>query len=304
MSFVEREISIAVKLASNTQGNQPNKFAESGTDTVTLTGSRTSVRVQNAGAPADNRAQVRIWGMAPSLMNQLTTLGLVFNLVPKNTLTISAGDKGSSLSAIFTGTIYAAYGDYTAQPDVPFIFECLSGVADAVAPAPVTSFNGAADVATIMSGLARQLNLGFENNNVSASLHNAYFSGSLWSQAQTVAEHANINWGVFNGNLLSIWPKGGNRNTPSVPEISVDTGMIGYPAYTQQGIIVQTLFNPQIAFGGLVKVTSDLQPATGQWSVNKLDLSLDSLLPKGDWKSTVFGYNPKYAKAILPPPSS
>lgn len=301
MSFVERLITVSIKLAPNTQTNQPNQFVESGTDTVTLTGSRTSVRVQNSGAPADGRAQVRIWGMTPSLMNQLATLGLVFNLVPKNTLTIAAGDKITGQAIIFSGTIYAAYGDYTAQPDVPFIFECLSGVADAVAPAAVSSFNGSTDVATVMSGLARQMNLGFENNGVSSKLSNPYFGGSSWTQAQKCAEHAGINWGVFNGNMMSIWPKGGNRNTPNIPLIAKSTGMISYPAYTQQGIIVRTLFNPQIAFGALVQVQSDLQPASGKWAVNKLDLSLDSLLPKGDWMSTVFGYNPNYSKAIIPP---
>lgn len=326
MTFSQKLISVAVQLATNTQTNQPNSFSESGTDAVTLSGSRTNVRIMNSGAPADGRATVKIWGMTPSLMNQLSTLGLVFNIVPKNTLTISAGDTASGLSTVFSGTIYAAYGDYSAQPDVPFIFECLSGVAAATAPAAVSSFSGTKNVADIMSGLARQMNLGFENNGVTTQISNPYLSGSFKTQADKIAEHAGISWGIFNGNLLSIWPKGGNRNTPNVPVISTETGMIGYPAFTQQGIIVKTLFNPQISFGGLVMVTSSLlsslasaQSQQGsqsssssssssssttfpsQWAVNKLDLSLDSLLPKGDWMSTVYCYNPGYSKAILPP---
>lgn len=299
--LIERLITVSVKLASNTQTNQPNKFSESGKDTVSMSGSRTSVRVSNSGAPADGRATVRIWGMKPSLMNQLATLGLVVNLVPKNTLTIAAGDSISGMATIFSGTVYAAYGEYSTQPDVPFIFECLSGVGDAVAPAAATSFNGSTDVATVMSGLARQMNVGFENNGVTRQLMNPYLSGSTMVQAQKVAEQAGIEWGIFNGNILSIWPKGGNRKTPNVPLISKATGMISYPAYTQQGIIVRTRFNPQIAFGGLVKVESELKPASGTWAVNKLDLALDSMLERGEWMSTVFGYNPNYAKAILPP---
>jgi|WetSurMetagenome_2_1015567.scaffolds.fasta_scaffold02788_6 hypothetical protein len=316
MSFVQRLISISVQLASNTQTNQPNSFSESGTDTVTLTGSRASVRISNSGAPADGRAQVKIWGMTPSLMNQLATLGLVFNIVPKNTLTISAGDSVSGMSAVFSGTIYAAYGDYSAQPDVPFIFECLSGVANATAPAISSSFAGTTDVATIMSGIARQMNVGFENNNVSVQIANPYLSGSLKTQADKIAEHAGIEYGIFNGNLLAIWPKGGNRKTPNIPVISAETGMVGYPAFTQQGIIVKTIFNTQISFGSLITVQSSLlsgiassQSQQGssvfptQWAVNKLDLSLDSMFPKGDWLSTIFAYNPGYSKAIIPPAS-
>ena len=300
MSFVQRLIEVSVKLAGDPTTNQPATFAESGTDTVTLSGSRTSVRIQNSGAPAGSTARVNVWGMTPSLMNQLATLGLVFNIVPRNTITIAAGDAGSKLATVFSGTITAGYGDYNAAPDVPFIFECNSGLADAVAPASPSSFTGAADVATIMSGFARQMNLGFENNGVTIQLSNPYFSGNVMTQMRACAEHANINAEIINGNVLAIWPKGGSRTGGSMPLVSKDTGMIGYPAYTQQGIIVRTLFNPQIAFGGMIQVQSALQKASGQWAVQKLDLALDSLVPHGQWMSTIYGYNPKYPRPIPP----
>lgn len=313
MPLLQRKLRIAVQLAPNTGTNQPNKFSESGTDTVTIENLRMNVRISNSGAPADGRAQIKIFGMPPSLMNQLSTLGLVFNIVPKNTLTIQAGNDTDGFATVFSGTIYAAYGDYAAQPNVSFQLECLSGVANSVAPAPVSSFTGSTSVETIMSGLARQMNLGFENNGVSIQLSSPYFTGGLWEQARKCAEHAGISWGVVDGNKLAIWPKGGNRNTPNIPTISPATGMVGYPAFTQQGLIVKTIFNPQISFGSLLKIESSLlsgiagaQPTSNfpsQWAVNKLDLALDAQTPKGDWMSIVYCYNPNYAKAILPPPT-
>lgn len=320
MAFVKRIIEIDVALAQNSQTNQPSSFAESGTNQVTLQGSRTSVRIRNSGAPADASATVKVWGMTPSLMNQLSTLGLVFNLVPKNTLTVKAGqivNGQPQLSTVFSGTVWGAYGDYSSQPDVPFIFECLAGAADSVVSVPASSFPGSASVATMMAGFARQMNLGFENNGVNVNLTNAYFSGSARSQAQKCAEHAGIEWGIVNGNMLAIWPRGGNRNTPNIPEISPATGMVSYPAFTQQGIVVKTVFDPLISFGSLIKVRSTLlsgiaaaqssqsasQTFPTQWAVNKLDIDLDSLLPKGQWLSTIYAYNPGYAKAIIPPSS-
>ena len=348
MSFAQRLITVTVQLAPNTGTNQPNTFVESGSDTVTLIGSRTSVRVQNSGAAANNSATIKIWGMTPSLMNQLATLGLVFNLVPKNQLTIQAGTMGPSgipnLATIFTGNVWAAYGDYSAQPDVPFIFECLSYAADSVLNVPPSSFPGSTDVGNIMSGFARQMNVGFENNfpaaggsNANATgitLSNAYFTGAVRIQAQKCATAADIYWGLF-GNVLAIWPKGGNRKpgTQSVPVISPINGMISYPAFTQQGIVVSTLFDPTISFGSLVQVNSSLlsgiaatqaaksqvpQPSApssasqmaaasqtfpSMWAVNKLDLALDSLLPKGQWMSTIWAYNPGYARTIIAPGS-
>jgi hypothetical protein len=323
MALAQRRIEVAIRLAPSSGTNQPGTFAESGTDTVNIKGLRTSVRIANSGAPAGSHATLRIYGMKPSLMNQLTTLGLVFNLVPKNTLTISAGSDPAAMSTVFSGTVYAAYGDYSALPDVPFQFDCLAGVADAVAPAPVSSFTGATSAVNVMQGLARQMGLGFENNGVDVQLSSPYFSGSLMTQAQKCAEHAGIEWGIFNGNTLAIWKRGGNRNTPDVPVISPSHGMIGYPAFTQGGIIVSTVFDPKISFGSLVKVQSSLlediaaaqqKPATlgGQqvaanagifpttWAVNKLDLALDAQVPRGEWRSTVYAYNPNFVTPIPP----
>lgn len=313
-SIPERRVSLTIKLAQDTQTNQPSTFAESGGDTVTIDGLRTSVRIVNSGAPADSRAQVKIFGMTPSLMNQLSTLGLVFNLVPKNTITIQAGDDEIGISPVYSGTIFYAYGMYEQQPNVPFHFECLPIVADAVAPAPVSSFKQATKVADIMSGLARQMSYGFENNGVDGTLPPSYFSGTLPVQIQKVAEAAGIKYGFFNGNKLAIWPKGGNRETPNVPTVSPATGMIGYPCFTQQGIIVRTLFNRDISFGSLIRVESSVLAATAaaqpqanfptQWAVNKLDLALDAFMPGGQWEMTIYAYNPGYAKTIIPPASS
>lgn len=323
MAFTQKLITVSVALATNTQTNQPNTFAESGTNTVNISGSRTSVRIINSGAPVDCRAQVKIYGMTPSLMNQLTTLGIAFNMVSKNIVTISAGDMTTGMSTVFSGTIFNAYEDASAQPDVPFVLECNSILADAVIPAAVSTFTGPTDVATIMSGLARAMGRGFENNGVSVQISNPYLSGSYMTQARKIAEHAGIEWGILPNNVLAIWPKGGNRNTPNVPKVSVATGMVSYPAFTGQGIIVKTLFNPLISFGSLVEIDSSLlsgiaaaqptQPLINtknqqvsstfptQWSINKLDLALDSLFPKGEWLSTIYAFNPGGGKGIIAP---
>lgn len=322
-SFAQKQIKVSIQLSPNAQTNQPRQFVQGGMpvgDSVTLPFLRTSVRVQNAGSPASGTAQVKVWGIEPSLMNQLATLGLVFNLVPKNTLTIQAGDVGGQLATVFTGTVWAAYGDYGAQPKVPFVLECLTAAFDAAASAPPTSFPQPFSVASAMSGFARQMNVGFVNSGgVSVMLPPTYFAGSVKTQAQKCADAANIYWGFPNAGTMEIWPKGGSRNNPSVPTIGPATGMISYPAFTQQGIIVKTLFNPLIAFGGLVKVESSVLSAIAaaqptqqglagpsttfptQWAVNKLDLALDAQVPKGEWASVVYGYNPGYAKTILPP---
>ena len=87
-----------------------------GTNQVVLSGSRASARIQNNGSPSGSNADVAIYGLAPSLVNQITTLGMTFpTTVNRNLLTISAGDAVVGLSPIFTGTIIRSLADYAAH---------------------------------------------------------------------------------------------------------------------------------------------------------------------------------------------
>jgi hypothetical protein len=81
-------------------------------------------------------------------------------------------------------------------------------------------------------------------------------------------------------------------------------GMVGYPSYTQQGIMVKTVFDPRLTMGGQFKLETSLPQTSksGTWNVYKLDLALDEQVPNGEWSATAFGYNPQFP-APLPPQS-
>jgi hypothetical protein len=311
-SFTQKIINITVKLAANPGTNQPNTFANTTSDTVTLSGLRTSVRIQNSGTPGGSLAQIDIWGLTIDLMDQLSTLGMYLNLIPRNSLTITAGDAVSGMGVVFSGLITNAYGDFNASPKVPFHFDCNTGLADAVLPAGPSSFPQSTDVGTIMSGIAKQLGYGFENNGVNITLPPTYLPGSYQTQWQKVKKDANIEAALVVGGsdpsavgglILAIWPKGGSRGGAAFQIAPPPVGsMIGYPSYTQQGIIVKNVFNPQIGFGGQIVVSGSLlKKANGTWIVHKLDHALDSLVDHGLWESTIYGYGANPPIPIVAP---
>ena len=312
--LTRRRVDLNVTLGSGTGSSQPTKFVETGGAGITLSGLRTSVEIANWGLPVGCEAFVRVWGVRQSIMNQLSTLGIVFNLVPNNTLSIAVGDDDSLLggrSTIFNGTIYYAYGEYSNQPDVPFVMLCKLLGSEQVTPAKPKSYTGSTDVATVVKQIAGELGLGFENNGVDAKVARPYLPGSLVKQISAICRAGRALWAVVDGKVV-IWPRGKNReDSGSLPVVSPDNGMIGYPAFTQQGIIVKTVFDPQITVGKLIQVESSILAGIGQaglganfptqWAVNKIDLRLESELPNGDWMMTIYAYNPGYAKTIIPP---
>lgn len=279
MSYAKRRIDIEFRIGTGTNGAGPP-------DIVTVTGHRVSAYIEKSGGWAMGAADLRIWGLDESLMNRLATLGRIVGNQRKNVVRVSAGDEGGAMSLVYEGTIQNAWVDFRGAPDVPFTVSATAGLFEAIAPAPPSSYQGSADVATIMAALARQMGLVFENNGVQERLSNPYFPGTALDQAQACARAAGINM-VIDAGVLAIWPGRGVRGgDPAV--ISPDTGLVGYPTFTSKGITFRTLFDPTIRYGAVVDVRSSLKPASGRWGVYSMFLSLEAEMPNGEWFVDVF----------------
>ena len=74
--------------------------------------------------------------------------------------------------------------------------------------------------------------------------------------------------------------------------ISPDLGLVGYPTFTYQGVIVKALFNSSLKYGSLIEVQSSLKPATGTWVVTNLTYELESETPNGAWFMRIEAYPP------------
>jgi hypothetical protein len=290
VSFTQKLISITLTLANG-------QFGSSGGNSMTLSGLRTSVRIRVPGGQSMGVLEGAIYGMSLSTMNQLSTVGTQLNAQAKNTISVMAGDAETGMALVYSGTLKYAYVDAQSMPQVAFRVSGSAGAYEAVKPVKPTSIQGAGDVAQVMSQLAGQMNLSFENNGVNVKLSNIYLSGSARMQALTLAQHAGIEHLIDKG-TLAIWKPGQGRQSSSLM-ISPQTGMVGYPMFNQANVVVRTLFNPAINYGGLMQIQSDLTPACGTWAINYVDLELDSMVPHGRWFATLSG-TPTTAPQISP----
>lgn len=278
--YVHRRLNVTFTLGTG-------DFGEAGSqNTVTLSGLRISASVSKAGGPTFTSAQLRVFGMSLSHMNQLSTLGKPLNLERKNAVTLQAGVEGGAMSTVFSGNMRDAWADMNASPRVPFLVTAVDGGLEAIKPVVPNSYQGAVDVATVMTDLARLGGYTLENNGVTQIMSNSYLSGTITDQIKAVAEHAGIRHIIENG-TLAIWPKNGSRGG-LIPLINKSSGMVGYPSYTAGGIVVKTLYNPSIQFGGKIKVESIVEPANGQWVVFSVVHDLDSETPNGQWFTTLY----------------
>ncbi len=252
-----------------------------GGNSYTASGLRVSAQIVKAGGLSFGAASLAIYGLPLSVMNQLGTFGNPLTIVGRNTVTVKAGDDPSALTTVFTGTIFNAYMDGQAQPEVPFRVEAQTLAYEAAKPVPVISQPGAVSVASTMGQIAASMSLQFENNGVDSTITNPYLSGTATQQMHKLVKAAGIEHIVDNG-TLAIWKPGSSRQGAATT-ISPSTGLVGYPRFNSQGIDLTTLWQPTIAYGQNITVQSSITPACGTWTIYRLAYDLESQTPNGKW---------------------
>jgi len=266
---------------------------EGGGNTKIIEGLATTVQVTKAGLPEKNSAEVRIQGLKLSDMEQLTFLSFLPGEYRKNHILIEAGDKGGELSVVFKGDITAASADFSTAPDVTMKFNALTaGWSVLIADSP-TSVQGEATAESLIKQFAEQAGFNFVNNGVTESVKNATFNGSPVQKAQQVADEVGCEL-LMDDETWTIQPWDKPRGDAVL--LKAESGMIGYPSFTQDGISVECFYNPRLQLGGQIKIESIVPRASGYWKITKLSHDL-AAYTQGRWVSRIDGmYLPENAE--------
>lgn len=276
MAFSKRIITVRFTLGEG-------QFGKSGANTVEVSGLRISAQIAKSGGISQSDASVRIYGLPLDIMNKLTVQNkLAYQEQRFNQITILAGDEDKGVSVCFTGTISEAWVDPNDMPDVCFLVTAQTGLLQSAQVIPATSYKGQVDVVTLLSGIASQMGLDLANNGVKSKMVNPYYSGSALDQLKAVCRDARINCDMDDA-TVTIWPGDGARDT-LYQVISPNTGMVGYPMFTQNSVAVQMLFDPTMVFGQTVQIESALTPACGGWQIAAVTHNIESEMPGGgEW---------------------
>jgi hypothetical protein len=298
MTFSVKQLQASITI--NPSSTTPT-FNGSSANTITFGGPgdnavRMSVKIHNAEG-VDGSADISVYGLPLSVMQQLSTYGTQINLLPKNQITVFAGDDSAPLVQAFSGSIIGSVIDFN-QPDVAMRMTANSAAAFSAVVAQPQSYNGATNVATAMQQIAGQMGLQFENNGVNSNISNVYLYGSPRDQYNALVRAADIGATIDRG-TLAIWPKFQNRNGSPTTISPQDGSMIGYPVYTATGVQLRALYNTNFGIGRQVTVQgSQIDNCNATWNIFSVDHDLESQAPGGKWESLLQTSSPKFPTPI------
>ena len=277
-SFTNKTIQVVMAMAEGVFQNGANQ--------ITVEGLPTTVDIQKQGGDERPSCTVTIGNLNIDVVKQLTTLSFRPLQRFKNQITVNAGEVGKQLQTIFIGDFENAYGEFQNAPTMNLMVKAIAAQHGALMATPATSVDGMEQVAKLMEQWAVEAGCTLENKGVNASVKNVVYRGSPVDKAKTLARDVGIDLIIDDGKFI-ITPNGQAVDGNAVL-IDPKHGLLGYPAFSNDGIEFNMIFDPNVKIGGLVKIESVVPRASGIWKVTKITTKLEAYVPNGgSWNSSV-----------------
>ncbi|MCX8566771.1 MAG: hypothetical protein ON057_001498 [Glomeribacter sp. 1016415] len=228
-------------------------------DGVLIDALRVSFDITKTIDAKPNPAQLCIWNLNRTHLNQL--LSGTFKRIA-----LSVGY--AELRLLYTGDILKATLQRDGLDSI-LVLECADGDTDyCTAHVSLTLKAGTSDQQAIQQ-LAQSLGH-TKPGTIAPSRPNGLprgrvFCGNTRDALSQIAQANQADWSIQDGELLMLPAQ--QVLTDEVTLVSQDTGMIGAPEASEDGLIVTTLLNPAIRIGSLVRVHSLTESFNGEYKV-------------------------------------
>ncbi len=222
--------------------------------------------------PLQNEAEVTIYNIDKQTQDFILSETSPYNLnrTPK-IVTIKAGRQSYGTSLIYIGNI--AYARVSQPPDIGLTLKCLTGNF-AKGNIFSLSFPQGTPVDVIAAQFAQQAGLSLTFQAPNKNVANYAYSGALTQQVQSI-QALDARYAAFIDDQTLVVKDGLVPLTGVLTILSAETGMIGIPEFTEQGIKVKFLLDNRTTLGGALQIKSQLYPAAnGTYVIYKLSFEI------------------------------
>lgn len=255
------------------------------------------VSIEKLGPPDFAKASVEIYGMALNEIEQITSLAMDPLSTTRDYINIYAGDDVMGLSEVFAGSIISAHGDFSGCPEHKLTIEAEVGFWGRVIAQGPNVINGSQPVSSFIATQAAAAGLRFSNEGVTTTVKDCVFNGTPIQQAQQAANQVGADL-LIDDEEMVLLPKEGHRKGNAVL-LNRDSGLLGFPSLSSNGIECKCIYNPALRFAGLFILESVVPKASGTWRIIKLTHKLSANDPSdGSWESSLTGYYPNLSGEV------
>ena len=186
------------------------------------------------------------------------------------TVLIEAGRQSYGTAKIYRGNIVSS--TVSQPPDIAITLKCLTGnflKGNVLAQ----NFGQAATIKQISQNFAQQANLALNFQATDKNVGNYAYNGSSLKQVNQIGTLSNVDAYIDDDTFIVKNAFVPLNNTLRI--LNADTGMIGIPQFTEQGIKVKFLLDNRTTLGGSLEIQSKIYPAiNGRYVIYKLGFEI------------------------------
>lgn len=230
------------------------------------------LRVKATGAkstdPTQNECSVTLSGLSAAVRDSLISA----TTTATRKLIVEAGRVSTGTSRIFVGDIYA--GEPSSPPDVDVLLKAKTG--NALAD-KVTVQGGAAlqPLSTIASRVATDMGVALDFQATDKNIANYAYAGAAIKQVLRMQDMGGVQ-AFIDDNTLVVKNLGAPLSG-RVRIVSMDTGMVGIPKRTEDGIEVTYLVDGPSDLGGTLELQSVFNSSlNGRYTINQLKFDINT----------------------------
>ena len=233
---------------------------------ITATGTKYANALQN-------EAQITISNLDKATQDYILSETTPFNLnTTQKTVTLFAGRDSYGTAQIYSGNIVSSM--VTQPPDIGISLKCLTG--NFLKTRVITNNQPSqATLNQIGKKVSQDLDMALQFEATDKNIGNYNFAGSSLKQVQLLNSLGGINAFVDDNTLImknALVPLSGTTRI-----LNADSGLIGIPEFTEQGLKATFLLDNKTRIGGGLKIESQIYPAiNGNYVIYKLGFNITS----------------------------
>lgn len=243
-------------------------FVISDDETLALSDFRVQFSVQNAEVDSPNNAAIRIYNLSKDTINKITSKNKKFK-----TVSLNAGYENGNYGQIFYGQVKQFR--FGKEDAINVYLDILAADGDAAynqgfVNDVLKSGNKPVDVINRIAKSMDDLPVDFGNIKATElntpSIRGKVLFGMGRVLMRNSATSLDCSWSIQNGRIQVV-PNNGYLDDQIV-KINSDTGLIGMPEQTDEGIRLKCLLNSKLRIGSLIEVDNSL--------INQIDFTGDA----------------------------
>ncbi|EKD9930516.1 hypothetical protein OS580_001463 [Escherichia coli] len=262
--------------------NNKGAFDQAGNNRITVKNARATVSLSSVVANANAVAEITLYGLGRERLADLSYRACGLNS-PENEISV---EVYADNSVVFSGVLTSSVANMNDQPDSSLMIAAYAGGDLQNKAQKPFSAQGGQPLTDVLAVICQAAGYRAECSDMDGLMTSGspHYDGSAYDQIFTVCRDYGIAYCINPGRNIRFWPRN-NKKDDVVPLVSSDNGLIGWPIFSNGGVMFQTKYSPLLVTGRYVQLETNLPHASGQYQLSTVRHELSSWTPNGPWHS-------------------